>query len=300
MGSIKDRPASAMLSAIEAEGRLVPPYRVIESSSGNLACALAGRCKAYGVGFVAVVDPKITPENLARLRALDAEIVMVQEPDETGGYLLTRLAKVQELCEADPHLVWTDQYHNPQNPQAHYASTAPELGSQMGNAQAVFVAVSTGGTFAGMSRFFQEHAPEVRLVAVDVEGSLALGRSSPRPRHLPGVGASQRSRFLSDKASYALTMVPEADAVAACRWVAEQVDLRLGASSGAAIAGCVSYIEEHPQLNHVVCLCPDFGANYESTVYNDAWCERMTLSPHHRFGWSMTLVPIEQGEHSVV
>jgi len=270
-GSIKDRPAAAMLAALEAEGRLRGGTRVIESSSGNLAVALAGRCRARGIGFVAVVDPKITPENLARLKALDAEIAMVDEPDVTGGYLLTRLALVEARCAADPDLVWTDQYHNPANPAAHARSTGPELHRQMGDAQAVFCAVSTGGTYAGLSRYFADHAPHVEVVPVDVEGSLALSDAPPRSRHLPGVGASQPSSFVR---AVVPEVVPEGVAVAACRWLADRTDLRVGASSGAALAGGLAVLARRPDLTHVVCLCPDFGVRYGSTVYDDAWCAR--------------------------
>ncbi len=286
-GSIKDRPAHAIIERLVAEERLVSGRRIIESSSGNLAVALAGQCRARGFGFVAVVDPNVTPENLARLEELGADIVMVRERDPTGGFLLTRLAEVERRCELDDQLVWTDQYHNPANPAAHYHGTAPEVHEQMGDATAVFVAVSTGGTFAGMSAYFADHAPEIRVIAVDVEGSVALGHSAPRPRHLSGVGAGQRSHFAPEVERTATEMVSEARAVATCCWLAEVADLPVGASSGAAIAGALQVFEREPELEHVVCVCPDFGSRYASTVYDEGWrAERgfdETVPPTLRF-----------------
>ena len=66
-------------------------------------------------------------------------------------------------------------------------------------------------------------------------------------------------------------VVPEARSVAACLWLAEQTDLVVGASTGSALAGCLAWLEDHPEATHVACISPDFGANYRSTVYDAAW-----------------------------
>ncbi|MEN0066674.1 MAG: pyridoxal-phosphate dependent enzyme [Myxococcota bacterium] len=271
LGSIKDRTATAMLDALDAEGRLSPGQRLIESSSGNLAVALAGRCRQRGIAFTAVVDPKVTPENLNRLRALEADIVQVQHRDASGGYLLTRLEEVKRRCASDPRLVWTDQYHNPANPAAHTRGTGPEVHAQMGDAEAVFIAVSTGGTFSGVTRYFTEAAPDIRVIAVDVEGSVALGHPTSSERHLPGIGAGRRSNFLPDDGIPPCEVVPEHEAVMTCCWLEEAAGLPVGASSGAAIAAGLRYLARERTVEHIVCLCPDFGKNYRSTVYDAGW-----------------------------
>jgi cysteine synthase len=167
-GSIKDRTGYSLIHDMEAKGALNKNSIVIESTSGNLGTALSFFCKLKGYSFVAVVDPKTTQENLAKMRALGAQIEMVDQPDENGGYLLSRLKRVQELCQKSHRYVWTDQYANPANPHIHYLSTGPEIYRQMhGEVDALFMAVSTGGTLAGIGRFFREASPTTSIVGVD-------------------------------------------------------------------------------------------------------------------------------------
>ena len=126
-GSVKDRTAYALIQDLEERGVLNDKSIVVESTSGNLGVALAYICRAKGLNFLAVVDPKATQENLARMRTFGARIEMVHECDSSGGYLLARLERVKELCRSSERYVWTDQYSNPANPYAHYSATAPEI-----------------------------------------------------------------------------------------------------------------------------------------------------------------------------
>ncbi len=163
-GSVKDRTGYALIEDLEQRGVLRKGSLVIESTSGNLGVALTLICQARGYDFVAVVDPKTTTENIAKMQALGAQIEMVDQPDENGGYLLSRLARVRELCQLSDRYIWTDQYSNPANPYIHYASTGPEIYHQMnGKVDAVFVAVSTGGTLSGIGRFFREISPATQV-----------------------------------------------------------------------------------------------------------------------------------------
>src|SRR5215212_9387118 len=167
-GSVKDRTAYALIQELEERGALNADSIIVESTSGNLGVALAHICRSKGLSFLAVVDPKATKENLARMRALGAQIEMVHQSDSAGGYLLARLERVKELCRSSARYVWTDQYSNPANPHAHYSSTGPEIYRQMGGeVSAVFAAVSTGGTLAGVGRYFREVSPATKIVGVD-------------------------------------------------------------------------------------------------------------------------------------
>jgi cysteine synthase len=177
-GSVKDRTALGLLQSLEATGQLRAGGRLVESSSGNLAISLAMLARDRGYRFTAVVDPNMTAENMRRLHSLGTEAKLVESPDDTGGYLLSRLACVREKLDEDPGLVWTNQYSNAANPEAHYLGTAPEIDRQMEHrVDAVFVAVSTGGTLAGIGRYFREASPDTRIIAVDARGSVALGGS---------------------------------------------------------------------------------------------------------------------------
>ncbi|MBV9228235.1 MAG: pyridoxal-phosphate dependent enzyme, partial [Chloroflexi bacterium] len=163
-GSVKDRTGYSLIQALAGQGLLRKGSVVIESTSGNLGTALSFFCKLKGYRFLAVVDPKTTQENLEKMQALGAQIELVEEPDENGGYLLSRLQRVRDLCERSSHYVWTNQYENPANPRIHYLSTGPEIYRQMQKrVDALFLAVSTGGTLAGVGRFFREVSPSTTV-----------------------------------------------------------------------------------------------------------------------------------------
>jgi len=149
-GSIKDRTALSLLRSLEKTGRLSEGVRLVESSSGNLAIGLAMLARDSGYRFTAVVDPKVTAENIRRLHDLGAEAAIVETPDETGGYLRSRLARIRDMLAEDPGLLWTNQYSNAANPEAHYSGTAPEIFRQMEQrVDAVFVALPADGAEGG-------------------------------------------------------------------------------------------------------------------------------------------------------
>jgi 2,3-diaminopropionate biosynthesis protein SbnA len=270
-GSIKDRTALSLLRSLESSGRLTPGGRLVESSSGNLAVGLAMLARDRGYRFTAVVDPRVTAENLRRLHDLGAQTEMVEIPDETGGYLLTRLARIREMLLEDPGLQWTNQYSNPANPAAHYSGTAPEIFRQMQHrVDAVFVAVSTGGTLAGIGRFFREASPATRIIAVDARGSVALG-GSPGVRKLIGMGSSRRSEFAIPGLYDELIYVGDCEAFSFCRALDAATGIKVGGSSGACLAACARYLQSHSRVERSVCICADRGERYASTIFSNSW-----------------------------
>jgi 2,3-diaminopropionate biosynthesis protein SbnA len=278
-GSLKDRTAVSLVDDLERRGLLQRGSIIVESTSGNLGVALAAVARGRGYRFLAVVDPKTTPENLDRLRRLGARIELVQTPDEAGGYLLSRLERVGELCASSSRLVWPDQYTNPANPRAHEHGTGPELLEQLdSDLDLVLVPVSTGGTLAGIARFLRRESPATRIVAVDALGSIALG-GRPGPRLLTGIGASRRSSFVSADLYDDRVLVADADAFAFCHALAACTGIRVGGSSGAALAACARLLANEAELGRVACLCPDRGDSYESTIYDDGWLRRHGIDP---------------------
>ena len=273
-GSLKDRTAQSLLDDLDERGLLARESILVESTSGNLGIALASLARRRGHRFVAVIDPKTTPENVARLRSLGARIELVDTPDPAGGYLLARIDRVRRLCASSPDYVWPDQYANPANPRAHEQGTAPELLDQLGESpDAVLVPVSTGGTLAGIARFFRRESPATRIVAVDAQGSIALG-GSPGPRLLTGIGAGKPSAFATPDLYDERVVVGDAEAFAACRVLAASTGIQVGGSSGATLAACARLLAREPELERVACICPDGGRSYRSTIYSDGWLAR--------------------------
>lgn len=276
-GSMKDRTGYALLKYLIAQGRLHAESIIIESTSGNLGVALAFQCKARGYRFVAVVDPKTTRENIAKMSLFGARIDLVEQADENNGYLLSRLARIQELCSISPEYVWTNQYESLANPYIHYVSTGPEIYRQMdGMVDALFIPVSTGGTLAGVGRFFRESSPLTQIIGVDAYGSVIFG-TPPGPRKLTGIGASRPSSFLSPRLYDAYRLVEDEEAFAYCRALASSVGLHVGGSSGATFAACVRYLAENPDITRAVCVCADRGENYASSIFSDTWLQQQEL-----------------------
>jgi N-(2-amino-2-carboxyethyl)-L-glutamate synthase len=270
-GSSKDRTALSLFQDLDRRGQLRPNSIIVESTSGNLGISLSWISRANGHRFVAVVDPKITPESLERMQRLGAEIEMVRKPDAGGGYLMARLQRVQELCAESRRFVWTNQYSSPANPAIHFRSTGPEILAQMGGrTDAVFVAASTGGTLAGVGRYLRQNSPGTKVIAVDAAGSVIFG-GPPGPRKLTGIGSARNSQFIR-RADYDTHMiVADAEAFAFCRFLQDTMNCMLGGSSGAVVAACARYLADHPETKRPVCICPDGGENYRSSIFNDRW-----------------------------
>jgi cysteine synthase len=229
---------------------------------------------SYGCHLVAVLDPHAAPSTVRDLAAAGVEVVVVEERDESGGYLLTRLRTVQRLCAEHPHYRWVNQYESPANPLAHERSTGPEILAQGGSdLDAVYVAVSTGGTLAGVSRHVRAHAPHVRLVAVDAQGSLAI-RGVPGRRLLPGIGAGRPSSFLTPHAYDAVRRVSDTEAIALCRHLLASTGLKVGGSSGSVLA---ALLEDVGTVRAPLALFPDGGRRYADTLYDDGWLARHGL-----------------------
>lgn len=269
VGSLKDRPAYYMLRDAIRRGAVRRTTTVIESSSGNTGAALAVFCRILGLTFVPVVDPNIQSHYRELLESACAKVVPVDERDETGGYLKARLAKVHELLDATEDAFWTDQYRNPAAMAAHYELTAGDIVASFSTLDYVFVGVSTAGTIAGVSRRLKAHFPNVKVVAVDAEGSAIFGRT-PRPRYIPGIGSSIVPELLRYALLDETVHVSEPDTVDACHELLRKHQILAGGSSGSSYAAIRSYPFPEPDPA-VLFLCADHGTAYMGTIYDPAW-----------------------------
>lgn len=286
IGSIKDRPAYWILHQGIARGEITRETTVIESSSGNFANALATFCRLLELPFIAVIDPNITTRNEAILRASCRAVVRVDTRDDTGGFLKTRLRKVRELCAEIPTSYWPNQYANPDGPAAHYRMTGDEICDEMQSLDYAFIGVSSAGTIAGLSRRLKEKFPNVKVIAVDAEGSVIFG-GKPRKRFIPGIGASIVPEILADAIVDDVVHVSEIETVDACHELLAQHQLFVGGSSGAAYAAIKRTM---PRLRggtkpNILFLCCDRGTAYVDTVFNPTWREwlgHQSGPPSHR------------------
>jgi len=276
VGSIKDRPAYWILKRAAERGEICDTTTVIESSSGNFAAALAAFTRLVGLKFIPVIDPKISSTYESFLRRICTTVVKVDEPDDTGGFLKTRLEMVKHLCARIPDAYWTNQYGNPDAMEAHYLLTAGEICADFDTLDYVFIGVSSAGTISGVSRRLKERYPNIRVIAVDSEGSVIFG-GPPRKRHIPGIGSSIVPPLLSHARIDDVVLVPERETLQACRELLTTHGLFVGGSSGSAYAAIKRYRAKMTGSRRptVLFLCADRGTPYLDTVFDASWASRI-------------------------
>jgi len=276
VGSIKDRPALWILKRAIERRDVVPGTMIVESSSGNFACALATFATMLQLEFVPVIDPNISSINEAYLRASCRRVVKVEERDDTGGFLKTRLRVVRSLLAEHPLTYWPNQYENTDGAAAHYQLTGAEICRAVPAADYVFLGVSSAGTIAGVSRRVKEVVPAAKIIAVDVEGSVIFGQP-PKRRAIPGLGSSISPGLLSQAIIDEVEIVSERDSVSACHQLLRDHGLFVGGSTGAAYAALKNYFRRKPSSTprpKVVFLCCDRGSSYVTSIFDPGWVAR--------------------------
>lgn len=270
-GSIKIKPALAMIDRAERQGLLVPgKSRIIETSSGNMALAMSVLCAERGYGFTCVTDTNVNAWAANRITSNGGEVLIVDQRDQNGGFVATRLAELKRQLSRDPELVWLNQYVNRANIDAHQRWTAQHIIRRFPRLDWLFLGVGTGGTFMGCAEAFARHSPETRIVAVDPVGSITFGGPAAK-RLVPGIGNSQSPPLVDTTRASHFVMVEERFAVAMCRRIARHEGLTLGGSSGSALAAVVTLHDLFGADDQIVAISPDFGEAYADTIYDDAW-----------------------------
>lgn len=271
-GSIKLKAAKAMIEAAEAEGRLTPGSTIIESSSGNLGVALAIAATSGGYSFVCVTDSRCNLATRQMMETLGAEVHIINQPHPTEGLLGARLHHIRQLCADNPRYLWLNQYSNPNAWKAHYRSTAPAIAARFPHLDVLFVGAGTTGTLMGCARYFADHHPSTRIVAIDVEGSTTFG-APPARRMIPGLGTSVTPQLLDASYVHRVMHVSEPDTIRTCHALARHGFL-LGGSSGTVVHAATAYLREHhagdPDVT-AVALAPDLGERYLDTIYQTNW-----------------------------
>ncbi len=262
-GSVKDRVALWMLRGAEKSGVLKPGATIIEPTSGNTGIGLAAMGVALGYSVVLTMPETMSQERRDLLKAYGAQIVLT--PGDKG--MAGAIEKAQELAASIPGSFIPGQFDNPQNPQAHYDTTGPELWEQSDGELDVFVAgIGTGGTLTGTGRFLREKRPSIQLVGVEPAGSPVLTQGKAGPHGLQGMGAGFVPQVLDTSLYDQVLPCTEEQAYAAAREFAKTEGILVGISSGAALwAACEVAALPENQGKTIGVLLPDTGDRYLST-----------------------------------
>ncbi len=271
-GSVKDRAAHYVLQKLLQGKEINLETTIIESSSGNFGIALAAYCRYFGLRFICVVDPCISPLNEMLIKSFGGEVIKVTTPDENGGYLLTRIRQVKGLLAEINNSYWVNQYGNPYNAEAYYNSLGLEICAEFKTLDYVFLGISSGGTITGMSRRMKENFPAVKVVAVDIVGSVIFGHP-PKKRYIPGIGSSMVPQILAHSLIDDVVMMDEVTTIEKCHELLRKHNIFAGGSSGSVYGAIQRYFSEHPvdKPVNVLTVLADKGERYFTTVYNEEW-----------------------------
>ncbi len=270
-GSVKDRIGVRMVEGLEKSGSLKPTTTLIEPTSGNTGVGLCMASAVKGYRQIITMPVKMSQEKQVVMEALGA--VIYRTPTEAAHDDPDSLLGVaNRLHEEIEDSVIPDQYNNPDNPDAHYATTGPEIWDDFGDSlDMVVISSGTGGTITGISRYLKEKNPDILIVGVDPEGSILGGREIVGTYQVEGIGYDFIPEVLdqslvddwiysNDKVSFQMA-----------RRLIREEGLLVGGSSGAAVWGTLEAIKRHPEAKKVLVILPDSIRNYLTKFVSDDW-----------------------------
>ncbi len=264
IASVKDRIGVAMISALEASGKLTPDSVLVEPTSGNTGIALAFVAAQRGYRLILVMPETMSLERRKMLSLLGAELVLTPGPEGMRG----AIAKAGEILAQNPNAVMPQQFANPANPEIHRRTTAEEIWRDTGGQLDYFLAgVGTGGTITGVGQVLKPRLPHLRVLAIEPEASPVLSGGNAGPHKIQGIGAG----FVPDNVDRSVidevVTVSNEESFATAREVARLEGVPGGISSGAALAAAVK-VAQRPEAKgkRIVVIIPSFAERYLSTA----------------------------------
>jgi cystathionine beta-synthase len=280
-GSVKDRVGANIIEQAEKRGELKLGGTIVEATSGNtgVGLAIAAALKGYKTTFV--MPDKMSNEKILLLRAYGAKVVITPTavaPEDPRSYY--EVAK--KFARETPNAILANQYHNPDNALTHEMTTGPELWEQTeGRVTDVVIGMGTGGTISGVGRYLKSKNPEIKIVGVDIEGSILTeiwqsgGKipegAYPKTYKVEGIGED----FLPSATDLSVVdwieRAGDRESFLWARQLVRQEGIFAGGSSGSALAGAVKYCRKLSGDRLPVVIFPDSGSRYLSKFYDDKW-----------------------------
>jgi cystathionine beta-synthase len=280
-GSVKDRVGAYIIEQAEKRGELKAGGTIVEATSGNTGVGLAIAAALKGYKTIFVMPDKMSNEKILLLRAYGAKVVITPTavaPEDPRSYY--EVAK--KFARETPNAILANQYHNPDNPLTHEMTTGPELWEQTGGRVTdVIIGMGPGGTISGVGRYLKSKNPEIKIVGVDIEGSILTeiwqsgGKipegAYPKTYKVEGIGED----FLPSATDLSVVdwieRAGDRESFLWARQLVRQEGIFAGGSSGSALAGAVKYCRKLTRDRLAVVIFPDSGSRYLSKFYDDKW-----------------------------
>jgi cystathionine beta-synthase len=279
-GSVKDRIGLAIIEDAERRGELKPGGTIVEGTSGNTGVGLAIAASLKGYHCIFTMPDKMSQEKVRLLKAYGAEVVITPTavpPDHPDHYVM----KAKQLVRETPGAILANQFYNPVNPEAHYATMGPEIWEQTsGKITHLVAAAGTGGTISGAGKYLKEKKPEVRVIAGDPVGSLYTQYHHTRtlgeghPYKVEGIGGDKIPTTIWFDWIDEFRQVPDKTSLTMARRLAREEGILAGGSAGLNVWLALEVAREvdDPAALVVTILC-DTGERYLSKVFSDEWMQ---------------------------
>lgn len=304
-GSIKDRIGLSMIEAAERDGRLKPGGTIIEATAGNTGLGLALVASRKGYRLILVVPDKMAREKIFHLRALGTEVMLTRS--DVGKGHPEYYQDVAERIAKETGAVYVNQFANPANPDAHETTTGPEIWEQMEHdVDAVICGVGSGGTLAGLSRFFARVSPATEMVLADPVGSVLCdyvktGKYGAAGSWVvEGIGEDFIPPIADLSRVRTAYSISDRESLQTARELLSREGILGGSSSGTLVAAALRYCREQSGAKRVVTFICDTGNKYLSKMFNDYWMADQGFIERERYGDLRDVIGRRADERAVV
>lgn len=280
-GSIKDRIGKYMCEQAMKRGQIKKGGIIIEATSGNTGIGIAIFAALNQCQAIFVMADKQSKEKIEVLKAFGAQVIVCPtnvEPEDPSSYYSVS----QKIADSIPNSFYANQYINPDNYYAHYYSTGPEIYNQTLGQFDYFVAgVGTGGTISGTGAYLKEKMPNVKILGIDIEGSVLAeyhrtGKLiTPKPYVVEGIGDG----FLPENVKFNVIdefeVAQDEESFVMTRRLLQEEGIYCGGSCGSAVVGALKHAKKSNHSKDYLIILPDSGSRYLSKVHNSEWMNKM-------------------------